>query len=254
MRSRCVHPGQQHGRRCPSSSSSWVRRIRRSRVMACLAPSTQQMNSLRARDVMSFQAPSAVGFAISAFRRSAGSLCTTPPGTWPLTSVRVAVLGELVSTSQAALTTDSGIRRNRAATGAGPSRPVQTNVPRAGQRFTHAWLLDGFVAVNVKDVSPGARAWREVVRSGLFVDTPIADGRRRASGRLESPPIGTDVDRSDVGLPLRDRGPCGPLGVRRAPVQGEKTGSAGRNARAGCNEPSTRPHEISPPPRVSASQ
>ncbi len=39
------------------------------------------MNSLRARGVMSFQASSAVGLATSASRRSAGSWCTTPPGT-----------------------------------------------------------------------------------------------------------------------------------------------------------------------------
>ena len=48
---------------------------------SCLASSTQQMNSLRARGVMSFQASSAVGLAISATRKSPGSLCTTPPGT-----------------------------------------------------------------------------------------------------------------------------------------------------------------------------
>jgi len=81
MRSRCLHPGQQQGRRWPSSSSSWVRRMRRSRVISCLASSTQQMNSLRARGVMSLQALSAVGLAISALRRSPGSLCTTPLGT-----------------------------------------------------------------------------------------------------------------------------------------------------------------------------
>ena len=81
VRSRCLHPGQQQGRRWPSSSSSWVRRMRRSRVISCLASSTQQMNSLRARGVMSFQASSAVVLAISAWRRSPGSLCTTPPGT-----------------------------------------------------------------------------------------------------------------------------------------------------------------------------
>jgi len=81
VRSRCAHPGQQQGRRWPSSSSSWVRRIRRSRVVGCLASSTQQMNSLRAKGVMSFQASHAVGFATSALRRSLGSLCTTPPGT-----------------------------------------------------------------------------------------------------------------------------------------------------------------------------
>jgi hypothetical protein len=71
--------------------------MRRSRVISCLASSTQQMNSFRARGVMSFQASSAVGLAtssavglaISALRRSAGSLCTTPPGTrWLLTGPR----------------------------------------------------------------------------------------------------------------------------------------------------------------------
>jgi hypothetical protein len=58
-----------------------VRRMRRPRVVTCLASSTQQMNSLRARGVMSSQTSSAVGLAISALRRSPGSLCTTPPGT-----------------------------------------------------------------------------------------------------------------------------------------------------------------------------
>src|SRR5450755_3198273 len=81
VRSRCLQPGQQHGRRWPSSSSSWVRRMRRSRVTSCLASSTQQMNSLRAKGVMSFQASSDVALTISASRRSAGSLWTTPPGT-----------------------------------------------------------------------------------------------------------------------------------------------------------------------------
>ena len=72
VRSRCLHPGQQHGRRWPSSSSSWVRRMRRSRVVVCLASSTQQMNSLRANGVMSFQAASAVAFAISAVAQVRG--------------------------------------------------------------------------------------------------------------------------------------------------------------------------------------
>src|ERR1700742_1223153 len=55
--------------------------MRRSRVFSCFASSTQQMNSLRANGVMSFQAASAGAFPISAVRRSTGSLCTTPPGT-----------------------------------------------------------------------------------------------------------------------------------------------------------------------------
>ena len=88
-RSRCLHPGQQQGLRWPSSSSSCVRRMRRSRVVCCLASSTQQMNSLRAKGVMSFQASSAVVLATNASRRSAGSGCTTPPGIgWLLTRQR----------------------------------------------------------------------------------------------------------------------------------------------------------------------
>jgi hypothetical protein len=81
VRSRWLQPGQQQGRRWPSSSSSLVRRIRRSRVIRCFASSTQHMNSLRAGGVMSFHAASAAGLANSAVRRSSGSLCTIPPGT-----------------------------------------------------------------------------------------------------------------------------------------------------------------------------
>ena len=55
--------------------------MRRARVISCLASSTQQMYSLRARGVMSFHASSAVGLAISASRSSPGSLWTTPPAT-----------------------------------------------------------------------------------------------------------------------------------------------------------------------------
>ncbi len=100
VRSRCAHPGQQQGRRWPSSSSSWVRRMRRSRVTSCLASSTQQMNSLRARGVMSFQASSAVALPMRASRRSAGSLCTTPPGTrWlPMSATVASTLAPLAST------------------------------------------------------------------------------------------------------------------------------------------------------------
>jgi hypothetical protein len=89
VRSRCSHPGQQHGRRWPSSNSSWVLRMRRFRVISCFASSTQQMNSLRAKGVMSLQAASAVEFALSASRRSLGRSWTTPPGTrLPLTEKR----------------------------------------------------------------------------------------------------------------------------------------------------------------------
>ena len=84
VRSRCLQPGQQQGRRMPSDSSSCVRRMRRSRVDGCFASSTQQMNSLRASGVMSVQAASTSRSALNASRRSAGSrcTCTTPSGTW----------------------------------------------------------------------------------------------------------------------------------------------------------------------------
>ncbi len=65
-----------------------VRWMRRCRVASFFASSTQQMNSLRARGVMSHHACSAPGLASNASRKSAGSSCTTPPGrgprsTWP---------------------------------------------------------------------------------------------------------------------------------------------------------------------------
>jgi len=59
------------------------------------------MNSLRASGVMSFHAASASVLSISAARRSAGSLCTTPPGTrWLLTAVRLAASVEIVITDE----------------------------------------------------------------------------------------------------------------------------------------------------------
>jgi hypothetical protein len=58
-------------------------------VVQRLLESVDRLNVLRARGVMSFQAASAVALAISASRRSAGNLCTTPLGTrWLLTKPR----------------------------------------------------------------------------------------------------------------------------------------------------------------------
>ena len=89
VRLRWLHPGQQQGRRLPSSSSSCVRRMRRSRVFACFASMTQQMNSLRASGVMSFQASRATTLPEKAARRSSGSACTTPPAIrWRLMRAR----------------------------------------------------------------------------------------------------------------------------------------------------------------------
>ncbi len=77
VRSRCLHPGQQHGRGWRLSSSSTVLEIRGSRVAFILASSIQKMSSLRAKGVMSLRAWSAGPFTVSAGRRSAGSACTT---------------------------------------------------------------------------------------------------------------------------------------------------------------------------------
>lgn len=75
--------------------------MRRFRVAPCLASSTQQMNSLRASGVMSLHAARASVLAISASRRSAGSVCTTPPGTRRLlTGVRLAYSVETVAADE----------------------------------------------------------------------------------------------------------------------------------------------------------
>jgi hypothetical protein len=134
VRSRCLHPGQQQGRRWPSSSSSWVRRMRRSRVISCFASSTQQMNSLRAKGVMSFHAASAVVLAISASRRSAGNLCTTPPGTRPL------LIGPHGNEPEdARLEDDDGDAARRLGPGccSRPDEPPQHRLPK----LSCAWVL-----------------------------------------------------------------------------------------------------------------
>ena len=71
-------PGQQQGRRFPSTSSVRVLSILWLLVSGFLAEVTQQIHSLRASGVMSFHAASAAGPA-RAFFRSAGSLCTAFP-------------------------------------------------------------------------------------------------------------------------------------------------------------------------------
>lgn len=75
---RCVQPIQQQGRRLPSSSSWQVLRTRRFLVSICLAFSTQHMNSLRARGVISSQRVRTLESAANAVRTSAGNLCTVP--------------------------------------------------------------------------------------------------------------------------------------------------------------------------------
>ena len=57
--------------------------MRRFLVSSCLADSTQQIHSLRASGVMSFQASRAGELPVKAFRRSAGNWCTVPEGIRP---------------------------------------------------------------------------------------------------------------------------------------------------------------------------
>ncbi len=73
---RCGQPGQQHGLRLPPASSSTARSIRRRRVASCLAEITQQIHSLRASGVRSFQVARAVVDWRTALLKSAGLLCT----------------------------------------------------------------------------------------------------------------------------------------------------------------------------------
>ncbi len=76
---RCGQPGQQHGRRIPSLSSEHTLSTCCRLVSSFLTEMVQQIHSLRASGVMSSQTASAFASDVSAFRRSAGRLCTTPP-------------------------------------------------------------------------------------------------------------------------------------------------------------------------------
>ena len=76
---RCGQPGQQHGRRIPSLSSEHTLSTCCRLVSSFLTEMVQQIHSLRASGVMSSQAASAFASDASAFWRSAGRLCTTPP-------------------------------------------------------------------------------------------------------------------------------------------------------------------------------
>jgi hypothetical protein len=76
---RWAQPGQQQGRRFPSLRLEQPHSIRRLLVSAFLADSIQQIHSLRAKGVMSSHAVNACGEYVSAFFKSAGTSCTTPP-------------------------------------------------------------------------------------------------------------------------------------------------------------------------------
>ena len=151
VRSRCLHPGQQQGRRWPSSSSSWVLRMRRSRVISCLASSTQQMNSFRASGVMSFQASSAAGLAIT---QVCGKLVRCP--TWySLAAHRatVAVRGQPDSPTQRhrSIAGASRYQREQVADGRDPTGAVTGMI----DRLTRA----GYVPL-------AARSWSAVMPAG----------------------------------------------------------------------------------------
>jgi len=75
-------PAQQHGRLIPPLSFDSPTLIRRLRVSDCFAEVIQQIHSLRASGVMSSHVARAFGAEASAFRRSAGTLCT-PPSAFP---------------------------------------------------------------------------------------------------------------------------------------------------------------------------
>ena len=265
VRSRCLHPGQQHGRRWPSSSSSWVRRIRRSRVLSCLASSTQQMNSLRAKGVMSFQASSAVALAISALHRSAGSSCTTPPGTLgpligPIVVSRlcgIAPLGPLAQTK----------RQFTLAANLTPSSGQHQAPPRPGRRFVTATLNNMPAAVPCyvylrgdPDAVHCNEAPDEVLRriegaspdefvhlamTALAHDDAISDGLRQSRGHCCDPPDASSAARSRLGrsarlvsplVAARQRAWCSPK-RQRAPrlLAAVRLRASFANARTGCS-------------------
>ena len=77
---RCVHPGQQQGRRFPSRRLEQPQLTRLRLVSNFLADWIQQIHSLRAKGVISFQVASAWGSSFSAPLNSSGRSWTTPPG------------------------------------------------------------------------------------------------------------------------------------------------------------------------------
>lgn len=85
--SRWGQPAQQQGRRFPSLSSVSTLSLRPRLVSGFLASSTQQIQSLRAIEVISSQCDSATLSEMRAFRKSSGTLCITPFATSFLTIV-----------------------------------------------------------------------------------------------------------------------------------------------------------------------
>src|SRR3989344_7036850 len=74
-----MQPAQQQGLRIPPLSFESVFLIRIRRVCTFLPEMTQQIHSLRASGVMSSHNARTFPEEVSAFRKSSGILCTTPP-------------------------------------------------------------------------------------------------------------------------------------------------------------------------------
>lgn len=77
---RCLHPGQQQGRRFPSVRLEQPHSIRLRLVSGFFADSIQQIHSLRASGVISPQVARAPGWTCNASSKSPGRSWTTPPG------------------------------------------------------------------------------------------------------------------------------------------------------------------------------
>ena len=75
---RWIQPSQQHGRRIPSLSSVIVLLTCSFLVSSFLTKVTQHIHSLRARGVRCSHIASAALSEVRAFRKSVGTLCTTP--------------------------------------------------------------------------------------------------------------------------------------------------------------------------------
>ena len=76
--SRCGHPGQQHGRRFPAISCDFALSICSFLVSSFFGEIIQQIHSLRASGVISFQAAKVALEPVSIFLKSGGTLWTTP--------------------------------------------------------------------------------------------------------------------------------------------------------------------------------
>src|SRR5262245_24460305 len=125
------------------------------------------MNSLRAKGVMSIHAASAVAFVSSAARRSAGSLCTTPPGT------RLLVV---MSVSSPALTTAEQRAGGR----------LVDFVPDAGDRNLLGRARGGLRALALDRQLEGAKPKRAGVLRSFVGNGPAViddDGRGVFHGR-----------------------------------------------------------------------